>query len=96
MEKEKKWSTMANKEKRYEIVDVDRDCWHISRSTNQRFLWLKIDKKIIQARFTVEKVGFSAKINSVEGCVSQGDTLQEALDNVVEAYILHQETFKNE
>ena len=52
--------------------------------------------KIFQytAVFELEKVGYSVSIPALPGCISQGDTFEEALKNIEEAAELYLEDLK--
>ena len=41
-----------------------------------------------------EEGGYTVYVPSLPGCVSQGDTIQEAMDNIKEAIELYLESFK--
>ena len=52
--------------------------------------------KVLQytAVFEPEKVGYSVTIPALPGCISQGDTFEEALGNIKEAAELYLEDLK--
>ena len=50
----------------------------------------------INAIIEHDKNGFSAYVPSLKGCVSQGDSLEEVLENIKEAIELYLEDIGNE
>jgi len=62
-----------------------------------RLLWLRIDimKRTIVLR-AQEEGGFSAYVPSLKGCISEGETKEEALKNIKEAIELYLEADTNE
>lgn len=47
------------------------------------------------AVFTPEKTGYSVTIPALPGCISEGNTFEEALSNIQEAAELYLEDLKN-
>ena len=54
-----------------------------------------IKKEVLQytAIFEAEKKGYTVSVPELPGCVSQGDTFEEALENIKEATSLYAESF---
>ena len=51
---------------------------------------------IINAIIEKDEFGYFAYVPGLEGCVSQGDTYEEALENINEAVQLYLESLDNE
>ncbi len=55
-----------------------------------------MNKLYYPAVFQKEDVGYSVWLNDVSGCISQGDTFQEAVDNIKDALGLCMEAIADE
>ena len=55
-----------------------------------------MNKYYYPAVFQPEDVGYSIWLYDVDGCISQGDSLQEAIENIREAFGLYCEEYKSQ
>jgi len=63
---------------------------------NLQYFSLVGDEMIFNAIIEKDKYGYFARVPELEGCVSQGDTYEEVLENIKEALELYLESLSKE